>query len=123
MKMAGWLQIVTDIAKAIPKAIADVKRGRRPPPGKPMTSAEMLAKLKALQTHLPALLALFEKYQVGIDDLLEVLRRDGVPWAADLENLLNDLPRDAAELASWLPTIEYALSAFQPAPGKFIGIE
>ena len=112
-----------DIAQAVAKALDDVKHARPPQPsGQPMTDAEKLASLKALAVNLPVLVALFEKYEVGIDDILEALRKNNIMWASDLENFLAELPGDAKNLEGWLPTIEWALTAFQPAPGKFPGI-
>src|ERR1700675_2340928 len=123
VKVMNWGKLFGDLAKAVTQALDDIKHHRHPrPPGPTMTSTEQLAQLKALATHLPTLLAMFEKYQIGVDDILEALRKNNVSWAGDFENLINNLPRDAAELEKWLPTIEWALMAFQPAPGKFIGI-
>ena len=119
----NWGKLFADVATAVAKAIDDIKHNRHPRvSGTPMTDAEKLAKLKALAAHLPTFIALFEKYQIGIDDVLEALRKNNITWAGDLEKFLNELPADAEKLEGWIPTIEWAMTAFQPAPGKFIGI-
>lgn len=119
----NWGKLFADVAKAVAKAVDDIKHNRSPRAhGKSLTDAEKLTKLKALATQLPTFVALFEKYGVGADDILEALRKNNVSWAGDVESFLNDLPRDAEALEKWLPTIEWAMSAFQPSPGKFTGI-
>lgn len=118
MKLPNWGQLFADVAKAVAKAVSDVEHNRPPLPGTSMSDAQKLAQVKALATHLPAFIALLEKYQVGFDDVLEALRKNGVSWAGDVEAFLNELPHEAGMLEKWLPTIEWALAAFQPAPSN-----
>ena len=91
------------------------------PPPPPAESADLADALDHIATNLPAVITALRAHQgvlTATDDLLRLLAGAGVSWASTADAAVLAAPGALTDAQKWLPTILWALTAFQPAaPG------
>jgi hypothetical protein len=122
MTFADLGPILKEIIAAIPKAVADYQANQARP-SVTMTGAQIAAAAAQFQnvlTEAAPILAAHPGAITAADDILDALDAGGFNWAASIETGVDALPGGVDAVRRWLPTIMWALAAFQPA---VIGIQ
>ena len=118
MKIPDWGAIL----RTVQKMAEDLKFNTPPPP--PAASADLADVLDHVNAQLPAIITALRAHQgvlTAADDLLALLNKAGIPYAGDLDAAVLAVPGAASNSQKWLPTILWALTAFQPAAAGIQG--
>ena len=101
---------------AVVKAEADIKANRAPPaPGASPDAATLVSELATILPQWQAAWKTHAGYVTGLADILAALDADGVPYAGIVRQALLSAPGAMDEAEKFLPTVEWALTMFQPA--------
>ena len=112
MKIPDWGAILDTLRKMAD----DIKSNAPPPP--PAASADIADVLDHINAVLPSIVTALRAHQgvlTAADDLLAVLTKAGVTWASAADSAVLAAPGALADAQKWLPTVMWALTAFQPA--------
>ena len=104
------------LSLAVVKAEADIKANRAPPaPGASPDAATLVSELATILPQWQAAWKTHAGYVTGLADILAALDADGVPYAGIIRQALLSAPGAMDEAEKFLPTVEWALTMFQPA--------